>query len=124
MLNSVFLYHATQAGLDLAIVNTEKLERYAEIPEDESAGWPKRWSSSPAGDRAAGESAVAAFPRTSAARGAARTRRAAHARRDLPLDERLARAIVEGTQGGARGRPRRGARRPARPSRSTSSTAR
>src|SRR5690606_37908261 len=31
VLNSVFLYHCTQAGLDLAIVNSEKLERYASI---------------------------------------------------------------------------------------------
>ncbi|MFK4478446.1 methionine synthase [Bacillus sp. RC206] len=35
VLNSVFLYHATKAGLDYAIVNTEKLERYALIPEEE-----------------------------------------------------------------------------------------
>ncbi|WP_410983651.1 methionine synthase [Bacillus cereus] len=35
VLNSVFLYHATKAGLDYAIVNTEKLERYASIPEEE-----------------------------------------------------------------------------------------
>lgn len=35
VLNSVFLYHATKAGLGYAIVNTEKLERYASIPEEE-----------------------------------------------------------------------------------------
>ncbi|KZE97950.1 Methionine synthase [Geobacillus stearothermophilus] len=35
VLNSVFLYHCTQAGLDYAIVNTEKLERFASIPEEE-----------------------------------------------------------------------------------------
>ena len=35
VLNSVFLYHCAKAGLDLAIVNTEKLERYASIPEEE-----------------------------------------------------------------------------------------
>ncbi|CAM4129033.1 5-methyltetrahydrofolate--homocysteine methyltransferase [Bacillus manliponensis] len=35
VLNSVFLYHATKAGLDYAIVNTEKLERYASISEEE-----------------------------------------------------------------------------------------
>ncbi|WP_346234999.1 methionine synthase [Lysinibacillus telephonicus] len=35
VLNAVFLYHCTQAGLDYAIVNTEKLERYASIPEEE-----------------------------------------------------------------------------------------
>src|SRR5262249_51432945 len=35
VLNSVFLYHCVQAGLDLAIVNAEKLERYPSIPEEE-----------------------------------------------------------------------------------------
>jgi 5-methyltetrahydrofolate--homocysteine methyltransferase len=35
VLNSVFLYHCVQAGLDMAIVNSEKLERYASIPEEE-----------------------------------------------------------------------------------------
>ena len=35
VLNSVFLYHCTKAGLDAAIVNTEKLARYADIPEEE-----------------------------------------------------------------------------------------
>ncbi|MFA8437977.1 methionine synthase [Pueribacillus sp. YX66] len=35
VLNAVYLYHCTKAGLDYAIVNTEKLERYASIPENE-----------------------------------------------------------------------------------------
>lgn len=35
ILNAVFLYHCTQAGLDYAIVNTEKLERFASIPKEE-----------------------------------------------------------------------------------------
>jgi 5-methyltetrahydrofolate--homocysteine methyltransferase len=35
VVNSVFLYYCTKAGLDLAIVNTEKLERFASIPEHE-----------------------------------------------------------------------------------------
>ncbi|WJH34076.1 methionine synthase [Paenibacillus sp. CC-CFT747] len=35
VLNSVYLYHCTKAGLDYAIVNTETLERYASIPEHE-----------------------------------------------------------------------------------------
>ncbi|WP_010273561.1 methionine synthase [Paenibacillus senegalensis] len=35
VLNSVYLYHCTKAGLDYAIVNTEKLERFASIPEEE-----------------------------------------------------------------------------------------
>ncbi|PWW31796.1 methionine synthase (B12-dependent) [Cytobacillus oceanisediminis] len=37
ILNSVFLYHCTQAGLDYAIVNTEKLERFASITKEEVA---------------------------------------------------------------------------------------
>ncbi len=35
VLNAVYLYHCTKAGLDYAIVNTEKLERYASIPQVE-----------------------------------------------------------------------------------------
>ncbi len=35
VLNSVFLYHCTRAGLDLAIVNSEKIVRYPSIPEVE-----------------------------------------------------------------------------------------
>ncbi len=35
VVNSVFLYHATRAGLDLAIVNSEKIERFASIPAAE-----------------------------------------------------------------------------------------
>lgn len=35
VLNAVYLYHCTKAGLDYAIVNTEKLERYASIPDEE-----------------------------------------------------------------------------------------
>ncbi len=35
VVNSVFLYYCTKAGLDLAIVNAEKLERFASIPIEE-----------------------------------------------------------------------------------------
>jgi len=35
VLNSVFLHHAVKAGLDLAIVNIEKLKRWSAIPADE-----------------------------------------------------------------------------------------
>ena len=35
VLNSVFLYHCVQAGLDMAIVNSELLQRYTAIPEEE-----------------------------------------------------------------------------------------
>ena len=35
VLNSVFLYHTTKAGLDMAIVNAEKLQRYPTISPEE-----------------------------------------------------------------------------------------
>jgi len=35
VVNSVFLYYCTKAGLDTAIVNAEKLQRFASIPEQE-----------------------------------------------------------------------------------------
>lgn len=35
VLNAVFLYHCTKAGLDYAIVNAEKLVRYGSLPEEE-----------------------------------------------------------------------------------------
>lgn len=35
VVNSVFLYHAVQAGLDFAIVNTERLPRFPSLPEAE-----------------------------------------------------------------------------------------
>src|SRR5271169_2711796 len=37
VVNSVFLYYCTKAGLDLAIVNAERIERYPSIPEGERA---------------------------------------------------------------------------------------
>jgi 5-methyltetrahydrofolate--homocysteine methyltransferase len=96
VLNSVFLYHATQAGLDAALVNTERLARYAEVPDVE-----RRLCDAviftEASDVAAGEAAVAEFTahfrgRKSAIEGPARA--------DLPLEDRLARAIVEGSKEG------------------------
>ncbi|HZI64252.1 MAG TPA: methionine synthase [Thermoanaerobaculia bacterium] len=97
VLNSVFLYHCTQAGLDAAIVNTERLARYAEIPPEE-----RRLAEDliflPVGDAAAGERAVAAF--TEHFRGRSASVRAGRPRAELPLDERLARAVVEGSKVG------------------------
>src|SRR5438093_421602 len=90
ILNSVFLYHCVRAGLDLAIVNAEKLERYPSIPEAE-----RRLAEDLIWCR--GDDPVAAF----AAHFRGRT--AAPARSDrstLPLDERLARYIIEGSKDG------------------------
>ena len=35
ILNSVFLYHCTRAGLDMAIVNSQRIERYSTIGDEE-----------------------------------------------------------------------------------------
>ena len=89
VLNSVFLYHCTKAGLDLAIVNTEKLERYASIPEeDRQLAENLLWNR--------GDDPIAAF----AARYRGAKPKAERNTRALPLDERLARAIIEGTKEG------------------------
>ena len=96
VLNSVFLFHATQAGLDAAIVNTERLARYAEISEEE-----RRLAEAliflPAGDKAAGEAAVAEF--TAHFRGKT-TAKSRSKLAELPVAERLARGVVEGTKEG------------------------
>jgi 5-methyltetrahydrofolate--homocysteine methyltransferase len=89
VLNSVFLYECTKAGLDYAIVNSERLERYASIPEDE-----RRLAEDLIYWR--GSDPVAAF--AAHFRGRSRAPKATAAR--LSLDERLARYIVEGSKDG------------------------
>jgi 5-methyltetrahydrofolate--homocysteine methyltransferase len=89
VLNAVFLYECTKAGLDYAIVNSERLERYASIPEEE-----RRLALDLIYWR--GSDPVAAF----AAHFRGRTRAPKDAGVQLPLDERLARYIVEGSKDG------------------------
>jgi 5-methyltetrahydrofolate--homocysteine methyltransferase len=88
VLNSVFLYHCTKAGLDYAIVNTERLERYPSIPEEE-----RRLAEDLIYWR--GGDPVAAFAAYFRER-----KRAAPPASALSLDERLARYIVEGSRDG------------------------
>ncbi|MEA2195753.1 MAG: 5-methyltetrahydrofolate--homocysteine methyltransferase, partial [Solirubrobacteraceae bacterium] len=95
VLNSVFLYHCTKAGLDAAIVNTEKLARYADIPADERE-LAEALIFLPLGDIEAGNQAVETF--TAHFRG--RSGAAVRPRAELPLEERLARAVVEGSKTG------------------------
>jgi 5-methyltetrahydrofolate--homocysteine methyltransferase len=87
-LNAVYLYHNTKAGLDFAIVSSEKLVRFASIPEEEKALCDDLLFNR-------GEDPIARF--------------AAHYRgkktvtadkKKLSLDERLASYIVEGTKEG------------------------
>lgn len=113
VVNSVFLYYCTKAGLDLAIVNAERLERFAGIPEEERrlaesllfntppvegelAGAPEDWREQTPEQRAAiNQWHIAAI--TAHFREARKERARAE---DLPLDERLARYIIEGTRDG------------------------
>ncbi|MCS6952651.1 MAG: methionine synthase [Bryobacteraceae bacterium] len=117
VVNSVFLYYATKAGLDLAIVNAEKLERFASIPEEERRlaehllfntpppeaedDWlrlaPEDWRLQSREQKIAiNQHHIAAIT----AHFRERTRRKREQERPLTLDERLARYIIEGTKDG------------------------
>ena len=89
VLNAVFLYHCVKAGLTYAIVNTEKLERYASIPEAERVLCEDLifWR---------GEDPVAAFAAAFRDRPPFVHAPAA----ELSLGERLPRYIVEGAKAG------------------------
>jgi 5-methyltetrahydrofolate--homocysteine methyltransferase len=90
VLNSVFLYHATKAGLDLAIVNTEKIVRYATIPEEE-----RRLSEDLIWNL--GDDPIAAFAAYFKAKGALPKQKVERA--GTPV-ERLPRYILEGSKEG------------------------
>jgi 5-methyltetrahydrofolate--homocysteine methyltransferase len=117
VVNSVFLYYCTKAGLDLAIVNAEKLERFASIPEDERRlaenllfnrpavdsadeslrNAPEDWRQQSAEQKAAlNQFHIGAV--TDHFRGT--TKREKQRAADLPLDQRLANYIIEGTKDG------------------------
>ncbi|MGD0076012.1 MAG: vitamin B12 dependent-methionine synthase activation domain-containing protein, partial [Candidatus Binataceae bacterium] len=90
VLNSVMLYHCVEAGLDLAIVNAEKLQPYALIPEQErqlaeELIW---WR---------GEDPIGAFAAYFRTR---QVKPSVEQHRSLPLDERLALHIIEGSREG------------------------
>jgi 5-methyltetrahydrofolate--homocysteine methyltransferase len=122
VVNSVFLYYCTKAGLDLAIVNTEKLERFASIPQHERdlaenllfshppkdvpadhsqaellRNAPADWREQKKEQRAAVNqyhiAAIAEYFRTA-------KKKEKKLAADLPLDERLANYIIEGTRDG------------------------
>jgi 5-methyltetrahydrofolate--homocysteine methyltransferase len=122
VVNSVFLYYCTKAGLDLAIVNTEKLERFASIPQHERdlaenllfshppkdvpadhsqaellGNVPADWREQKKEQRAAVNqyhiAAIAEYFRTA-------KKKEKKLAADLPLDERLANYIIEGTRDG------------------------
>ncbi len=111
VVNSVFLYHATRAGLDLAIVNAEKLERYAAIPEEEKKlaedllwNYPPEGDDAPRDHRQQTREQRARINQFHIARVAEHFRDAtARVKKkiaDLPIEERLANYIIEGTKEG------------------------
>lgn len=89
VLNSVFLYECTKAGLDYAIVNTEKLERYASIPEEE-----RRLSEALLYDT--NDETLAAFVAAFREKKVEKKEKLIH----LSLEERLASYVVEGSKEG------------------------
>src|SRR6516225_259339 len=122
VVNSVFLYYCTKAGLDLAIVNTEKLERFASIPEHERELAENLLFQHPPKHMADGQANAALLSAARADwREQSKEQRAAinqfhiaaiteHFRtakkkekvraEDLPLDERLGNYIIQGTRDG------------------------
>jgi len=108
VVNSVFLYHCTKAGLDLAIVNSQGIERFANIPDEvrrEAEALlfnygdhaPRDWREQTPEQRAAiNQTNIARV--TERFRGVKRDR--SRPSDDLPLDERLARYIIDGTRDG------------------------
>jgi len=122
VVNSVFLYYSTKAGLDLAIVNAEKLERFASIPVEERRLAENLLFNTPPAEAPA-DHREAALLKTAPEdwRQQSREQKIAinqfhiaaitdHFRKtgrkekkksaDLPLDERLAQYIIEGTKDG------------------------
>jgi len=88
VLNSVFLYHCTQAGLDMALVNSEKLERYPSLPDEE-----RRLSADLLFNR--GPDPITPFAAHFRER-----KPPARAMSTLPLEERLRRYVIEGSRDG------------------------
>jgi len=88
VLNSVFLYHCVQAGLDMALVNSEKLERYPSLPLEE---------------RTLSEDLLyhrGADPITPFAAHFRERKPQKAVKSTLPLEERLQRYIIEGSRDG------------------------
>ncbi|MDP2599160.1 MAG: methionine synthase [Deltaproteobacteria bacterium] len=89
VLNSVFLHHCVEAGLDLAIVNSEKLERFSSIPPEEvKLSDDLLWNR--------GADPIATF----AAHFREQKSRHVVDKSKIPLEERLAGYIIEGSKDG------------------------
>jgi 5-methyltetrahydrofolate--homocysteine methyltransferase len=94
-LNTVFLHKCFEAGLDMAIVNAEKLERITHLPQEDVALCERLLLS----DASSYDATLSAFSDHFKAK--AGTQRAALTdRMKLPLRERLAQNVVEGSKEG------------------------
>ncbi|MBI4386042.1 MAG: methionine synthase [Elusimicrobia bacterium] len=100
VLNAVYLHHCVEAGLDLAIVNSEKLARYVSLPEQERrlAQTLLFWKGPGDSRYPAGFDAVAEF--SAYFRNIQASVKPASERSKLPIEERLAHDIVEGSREG------------------------
>jgi 5-methyltetrahydrofolate--homocysteine methyltransferase len=99
VLNAVFLYQCVQAGLDCAIVNTDKLARYSSLPETDRKLAEALLTWKGPGDPAfpPGADPLAEFAaRFKAAPAGPPPAPAA----DLPAEERLSRNVIDGTKQG------------------------
>lgn len=122
IVNSVFLYYCTKSGLDLAIVNAEKLERFASIPIEERRlaehllfntppeqvpeghpdpdllrTAPEDWREQTRDQKIAINQFHIAAITEHFRKSTAKTKQKAD---DLPLDQRLSNYIIEGTKDG------------------------
>ena len=121
VVNSVFLYYCTKAGLDLAIVNSERIERFASINEEERRLAEHLLFNTPPAEIPAGHPAAAvleavpedwrqqsreqkiAINQFHIAAIAEHFRKSVKQKKlaaDLPLDQRLSNYIIEGSQDG------------------------
>ncbi len=89
VLNSVFLHHCVEAGLDLAIVNSEKLERFASLSAEDIELANNLLDN-------VGEDPIGKF---AAAFREAKAKNKID-RASIPLNERLAKNIIDGTKEG------------------------
>jgi 5-methyltetrahydrofolate--homocysteine methyltransferase len=102
VLNSVFLHHCVEAGLDLAIVNAEKLARYSQIPDlEKKLSWDLLSWKGP-GDPAHPKEFDAVSVFSEHFRAIKTVEKSPSERLKLPIDERVARNVVEGSQDGLR----------------------
>ncbi len=111
VVNSVFLYYCTKAGLDLAIVNAQKLERFASLPAEERKmaesllfNTPPAQIAAPEDWRLQTQEQKVAINQLHIAAIAEHFRGAVSRNKkkavDLPLDQRLGNYIIEGTKDG------------------------